>query len=113
MVLCFGGHEKTISKYIGNATNNIAEIEAIRAGLQELKRYDLPVRVFTDSSYAHGVLTQGWKAKKNSELIASTKNLMSSFKNLKLIKVKGHAGIELNERADALATAAIKNPSSS
>ena len=109
VLLRFAGHEKTISKYIGQATNNIAELEAIRAGLLELKRQDLPVRVFTDSSYAYGVLTQGWTAKKNIKLIQAIKELLDKFKDIKLIKVKGHAGFEENERADALATSAIKN----
>ena len=66
VLLQYGSHEKEISKYIGIATNNIAELEAIRVGLSALKKTDLPVRVFTDSDYAHGVLMLGWKAKKIS-----------------------------------------------
>ena len=61
-------HEKEISKYIGITTNNVAELEAIRAGLLEVKNPDIPVIVFRDSSYAYGVLTQGWKAKKTRTL---------------------------------------------
>lgn len=109
VLLLYGEHEKEMSRYIGVATNNIAELEAIRAGLQELKKADIPIRIFTDSEYAYGVLTRGWKARKNQELIASIKEIMSKFKDLKLIRVKGHAGIEGNERADILATSAIKN----
>ncbi len=108
VVLRFGDHEKEISKYIGIATNNIAELEAIRAGLAELKKFELPVRIFTDSSYAYGVLVLGWKAKKNQKIITAIKHTMAKFTDLKLIKVKGHAGIEGNERADFLATSAIK-----
>jgi len=104
----FGSHEKEISRHIGIATNNIAELQAIKAGLSELKKRDIPVRVFTDSRYALGVLTLGWKAKTNQQLIESIKDLISTFKDLKVIKIKGHAGVEGNERADRLASSAAQ-----
>ena len=109
ILMRFGSHEKEISNFIGNATNNVAELEAIRVSLLEQKKKDLPVRIFTDSNYAYGVLVLGWKAKKNQKLIMSIKNLMSAFRDIKLIKVKGHEGVEGNERADFLATSAIRN----
>ena len=108
VLMRFGKHEKEISKYIGIATNNIAELEAIRTCLLEIKNTDLPVRIFTDSSYACGVLVSGWKAVKNQEIIRSIKKIMLKFHDLKLIKVKGHDGNKGNERADFLATSAIK-----
>jgi ribonuclease HI len=108
VVLRFGKHEKEMSKYIGIATNNIAELEAIRTGLLAIKDTELPVRIFTDSRYAYGVLTLGWKASKNQNLIKSIKNILLKFKDRKIIKIKGHAGHEGNERADYLATSAIK-----
>ena len=108
VVLRFGKNEKEISRYIGITTNNMAELEAIRSGLMAVKNSNLPVRVFTDSRYAYGVLTQGWKAKKNQNIIESIKKMLSKFNDLKFIKVKGHVGIEGNERADFLATSAIK-----
>ena len=110
VVLRSGKHEKEISEYIGLATNNIAELKAIEVGLLAVKKTDLPVRIFTDSKYAHGVLALGWKAKANNEMVQSIKKTMKKFKNLKIIKVKGHAGDEGNERADFLATSAIKHP---
>jgi ribonuclease HI len=109
IVFRFGEHEREISKHIGNATNNIAELEAIRTALLELKTVKKPVRIFTDSSYAYGVLTMNWKPKKNIELIKIIKKTMTSFSDLKLVKVKGHAGHPDNERADALATGALKS----
>ncbi len=108
IVLRFGKHKKEMSKYIGIATNNIAELEAIRTGLLAIKDTELPVRIFTDSRYAYGVLTLGWKARKNQNLIKSIKNILLKFKDRKMIKIKGHAGHEENERADYLATSAIK-----
>ena len=108
----FGNHEKETSKFIGNATNNIAELKAIEAGLLAVKNTDYPVRVYTDSNYAYGVLSQGWKSKKNTDIVASIKKTMSKFKNLTFFKVKGHAGNKDNERADFLATSAIKDADS-
>jgi len=75
----------------------------------ELKKTDLPVRIFTDSQYAYGVLVLGWKVKKNKALVASIKELIRRFADIKIITVKGHQGIPGNERADQLATAAIHN----
>lgn len=108
VLLRYGEYEKEISKYIGNKTNNMAELEAIKTGLLELKKKDLPVRIFTDSTYAYGVLACGWKARKNQKLVNSIKKIIATFKDLKVIKIKGHKGHEGNERADFLATSAIK-----
>jgi ribonuclease HI len=108
VVLYYGKYEKEISEFIGIATNNIAELKAIQKGLSALKQRNLPVRVYTDSKYAYGVLALDWKSKKNQDIINSVKDIMSKFKDLKLIKVKGHAGNKGNERADYLATTAIK-----
>jgi ribonuclease HI len=108
VVLCYGEHKKELSRFIGNATNNIAELKAIHAGLSALKNRHIPVRVFTDSKYAYGLLQLNWKAKRNRQLVKSIKEKMTEFKDLKLIKIKGHSGHPENERADYLATSAIK-----
>ena len=99
---------KEISEFIGNATNNIAELKAIKRGLEELKKFDIPICLYTDSNYCLGVLTKNWKAQANKELIVETKKLIKKFKGIEIIKVKGHSGIEENEIADKLATSAIK-----
>lgn len=98
---------KEISRFIGSGTNNIAELTAILVALKEIRNPRLPVFLHTDSAYAYGVLLGGWKAKKNHELIKEIKEEMARFANLKIIKVKGHAGHEENERADQLARQAI------
>ena len=69
---------------------------------------DEPVVIFTDSSYSRGVLTQGWKAKANKELIDLTKIRLQAWSRLTVNWVAGHAGIPENERADELAGAAIE-----
>lgn len=108
VLFIFEDKQREISRYIGHGTNNIAELSAIKTALEELKRDDLPVRIYTDSNYSIGLLTQGWKPKKNQSLIHQIKGLMARFSDLKFIKVKGHAGIKENEVADYLATSAIK-----
>ena len=112
VVMRCGSHEKEIAKYIGTATNNIAELKAIETGLLAVKNTDYPVRVYTDSNYAYGVLTQGWKSRKNIEIVEFIKKRMKKFKDLTFFKVKGHAGNKDNERADFLASSAIKDAGS-
>ena len=107
ILLQYGGHQKEVSRYIGMATNNIAELEAIRVGLGLIRNSNKPVRVYTDSSYALGLLSKGWKAKKNKGLVNDIRRQISRFKDIRFIKVKGHAGHSQNERADKLATQAV------
>lgn len=111
VLMLYRENEKRISTYLGEATNNIAELQAIQTALREIKNKTIPVRLFTDSAYAAGVLTQNWNARKNQQLIRSIKKTMADFPDLQLIKVKGHAGVWENEQADALATAAIQKAS--
>lgn len=108
VVIRYGPHYKEMSQYLGHGTNNIAELTAIKVALESFKRTDLPVRIHTDSSYSIGAITQGWKTKANKELILGLRDLAKSFDDLEFIKVKGHAGIPLNERADELAVLAIE-----
>ncbi len=108
IVMLYKGHRKEISEYIGMATNNIAELKAIKVGLETVKNRDLPIVLYTDSSYSLGLLTKGWKAKQNQELVQQVRLLVKRFKNLRFVKIKGHAGHPENERADRLAVEAIQ-----
>ncbi len=109
VVLCFNGRIKELSHHLGRATNNIAELSAILHGLQMIKKRDLPVRVYADSAYAIGVLSNpAWKPRENVELIARIKELIGHFSDLRFIKVAGHRGVRYNERADRLARAALR-----
>lgn len=100
------------SRFLGVATNNVGELTAIGMAIDLLEEArvsrDEPVVIFTDSSYSRGVLTQGWKAKANKELIELTKIRLRAWKHLTVNWVAGHAGIPENERADELAGAAIE-----
>jgi ribonuclease HI len=106
VVILDGDERKEVSEYLGEGTNNIAELTAILRAL-ELADPSRVVAIHTDSSYSIGLLTKNWKAKANKELVAELRELASTFKDLRFVKVKGHAGIPENERADELATGAI------
>jgi ribonuclease HI len=93
---------------IGHGTNNVAELTAIFRVLELVDERRRPLVIYTDSSYSIGVLTQGWKAKANTELISKIRNVMTSFARLELRKVKGHAGIPENELVDELARTAAE-----
>ena len=103
-----GDDKHLLSEYLGKGTNNIAELTAILRAAERLAGRREPVRIYTDSKYAIGVLTKGWKAKKNPELIARTKQALAAFDDVEIYYVPGHAGIELNEVADQLARRAVE-----
>ncbi|MFT7579847.1 MAG: ribonuclease HI [Myxococcota bacterium] len=103
----FQGLERELSEYLGEGTNNIAELTAILRGVEMVEDPTTPVDIMTDSSYCIGLLTLGWKPKKNQALVAELKTAYARLEDVQVIKVKGHAGIEGNERADTLATEAV------
>jgi ribonuclease HI len=102
-----GPRQRELSEYLGEATNNIAELSAILRGLQAISDRTRPVIVYSDSAYSIGLLTQSWKAKKNVELVQELRELCRQFSDLRFVKVLAHSGIALNERVDQLAVDAI------
>jgi ribonuclease HI len=104
-----------ISEFIGEGTNNVAELRAILRAIEELREdeRERQIHLYTDSGWSLGVLVGGWKAKKNVALIDKIKVRLPEFPNLELLKVKGHAGQDGNEDADALATKAVRVEGSS
>jgi ribonuclease HI len=110
VVVIDGAQRREAGEYLGVGTNNIAELTAIERGVeiattdpQETRR----LRIYTDSSYAIGVLSKGWKAKANQELIARIKRRLAALPRVEFVKVAGHAGVPENERCDELATGAV------
>lgn len=106
VVILDGGKRRELSEYLGNGTNNIAELMAIVRALEEVPP-DRTVVLHADSSYALGLLGKGWKAKANQEIVERMRVLARKFRDLRLVKVDGHAGVAENERADELARTAI------
>jgi ribonuclease HI len=111
VVIAPGGKIHEGYEYLGAATNNVAEITAILRGVEAIPRAAEAVAIHTDSKYAIGVLTLGWKAKANQELIRRTRDVLAG-RYVTLLYVPGHAGVPMNERADELAREAVRTASS-
>jgi ribonuclease HI len=94
-------------EYLGEATNNVAELTAILRALEWIPEVARSIVVHTDSQYAIGVLQKGWRAKANQELVLRTRKLIEA-RQARLVYVPGHQGVPLNERADSLAREAIE-----
>ncbi|MBN2574544.1 MAG: ribonuclease HI [Deltaproteobacteria bacterium] len=111
IVVVAGEKRQEHGEYLGVGTNNIAELTAIRRGLEIADGLapgrGRPVCVYSDSSYAIGLLAQGWKAKANQALVAELREFLRGFRRLRMVKVEGHAGLPENERCDLLARQAI------
>jgi ribonuclease HI len=109
--------ESHVSGGEAETTNNRMELMAVVAGLRALTA---PARVciYTDSSYVMNASTQGWlerwqgngwrtagkKPVKNRELWERLLTEVARHE-VEWVKVAGHTGVELNERADELACA--------
>lgn len=113
-VLMHGNVEKDISGFVMETTNNRMELTAAIEALNALKS-SCEVDLYTDSSYVKDGITKwihGWKMKeykkvKNPDLWQKLDEAASRHK-ITWHWVRGHDGNPLNERADALATGAIK-----
>ncbi len=101
------GRSGQASRSLGVATNNVGELDAIGLALDLMEEAgvsrDAVVVIYSDSKYARGVLTLGWKAKANRELILGLRDRLDLWQALQIRWVPGHEGVEGNELADALA----------
>jgi ribonuclease HI len=93
--------------YIGESTNNVAELTAILRAVEWAPDDPDAMLVHTDSQYSIGVLQKGWKAKANQELVAQVRAALRT-REVRLVYVPGHSGVPMNERADELAREAVR-----
>jgi ribonuclease HI len=118
-ILLYGQHRKEISGGERETTNNRMELTAVIRALEALKK-PCRVRVHSDSAYIVNCFKQKWHVKweKNGWVTASKKpvenkdlwqRLLELMKRhqVEFIKVKGHSDVELNNRCDELARAAV------
>ena len=110
-----GDHKKELFGGEPETTNNRMELMAAIKALEALKRKPSKVELYTDSVYVRDGITKwihnwkknGWrtaakKPVKNDDLWKELDAQISQH-NISWHWVKGHAGIEGNEKADALA----------
>ena len=118
-ILTFKGVEKELRGGEAHTTNNRMELMAAISALEAMKRPCL-VELHTDSQYVKNGITSwihnwkrnGWrtadkKPVKNEDLWRRLDEALA-IHNVDWRWVKGHAGHDMNERADALARAALK-----
>jgi ribonuclease HI len=113
VIVIDGDDQIELSEYLGTGTNNIAELTALLRGLERVPDRDRMVFLHTDSQYSIGVLTKGWKAKANTELITRIRAELAKRSRVHIVYVPGHAGVPLNEHADQLARLAVSTRSTS
>lgn len=117
-ILCADGRERELSGFETRTTNNRMELMAVISGLEALKR-PCHVRIVTDSQYVMKGVTEwlaGWKRRnwttanrkpvRNVDLWKRLDEALAQHR-VEWTWVRGHAGHEGNERADALANRAI------
>lgn len=112
VVVRWDDQQRELSEFIGDATNNIAELTAVLRAVELARELGRPLRLYTDSQYSIGVLTQGWKARANKELVARVQTALRAHADAELFHVRGHEGVVLNEHADELAVRAVKDRAS-
>ncbi|MGB1282682.1 MAG: ribonuclease HI [Schleiferiaceae bacterium] len=112
------GHRKELSGGFRKTTNNRMELLAVVVGLRELKSTEVTVTVVSDSKYVVDAINKGWlrswvkkgfKDKKNPDLWRLMIPLLDKY-NPTFQWVKGHNNHPQNERCDALAVQASKQP---
>lgn len=120
-VMIYKNEIREISGAVDKTTNNQMELLACIKALEKIKTSHLPINLYSDSSYVidgmnewrYNWIANGWKSNKksvkNRELWERLISLANEQNDLTFVKVKGHAGVEYNERADELATNAIQD----
>jgi len=100
-VLGFKGHWKVVGEYLGNATNQQAEIAAAWVGLSNLKE-PCKVHLMSDSRYVVQTMLGNFRKKTNQEWWNKLEKAASKH-DVTWEWTKGHAGHEIQEIADKTA----------
>lgn len=114
-ILMWGTQRKELSAGYRLTTNNRMELRAVIVALENLKKKNIPLTIYTDSQYVANAVEKGWLntwiktgfkgGKKNKDLWLRYYELAKDY-SIKFIWVRGHADNPHNNRCDELATQA-------
>ena len=116
VVMLSGKHRKEISEGFLLTTNNRMELLAVITGLENVKKPNSDIVIYSDSKYVVNAIEKGWlfdwqkknfKGKKNPDLWI---RFLSVYKkhSIRFFWVKGHNNNIENERCDRLAVSAAE-----
>ena len=116
VVMLCGKHRKEISEGFLLTTNNRMELLAVITGLENVKKPNSDIVIYSDSKYVVNAIEKGWlfdwqkknfKGKKNPDLWI---RFLSVYKkhSIRFFWVKGHNNNVENERCDRLAVSAAE-----
>ena len=118
-LLRYGDREKLLQGAVASSTNNRMELQAAIEGLAAVNGASRRVRLTTDSQYVRMGVTQwirrwkanGWrtsgKTPVKNRALWERLDALAAQHHVEWLWVKGHSGVEDNERVDRAANEAI------
>ena len=117
IVMMSGGHRKELSQGFKLTTNNRMELLAVIIALEEIKKENSEIILYSDSKYVVDAVVKNWvfgwekknfNKKKNPDLWIRFLKIYRKHK-VTFVWIKGHANNKENERCDILAVEAAES----
>ena len=117
IVMMSGGHRKELSQGFKLTTNNRMELLAVIIALEEIKKENSEIILYSDSKYVVDAVVKNWvfgwekknfNKKKNPDLWIRFLKIYRKHK-VTFVWIKGHADNKENERCDILAVEAAES----
>lgn len=117
IVMMSGGHRKELSQGFKLTTNNRMELLAVIIALEEIKKENSEIILYSDSKYVVDAVGKNWvfgwekknfNKKKNPDLWIRFLKIYRKHK-VTFVWIKGHADNKENERCDVLAVEAAES----
>ena len=117
VVMMFGSHRKEVSEGFELTTNNRMELLSVIIALENLKKEEVEVVIYSDSKYVVDAVEKKWVFGWEKKNFSKKKNpdlwirFLKSYRkhSVRFVWVKGHDNVKENERCDQLAVSAAKS----